>query len=216
MRDQNQMTRNQETDGGTGAKLLPSDTHVLKSHGAKAGRIQQVLSVDNDGPFHQVADLAEIKRAELGPSGADDESVHSFGNSVGGLAVLNGSVELRPRFRNRDRIIGPDARSLSQQVLRQLNRSGAGNRIRVRLESQSENADVFILHGVDGAGYFVEHALSKTHIDFAGCAQDLQVHAVLERESAERFHVTLGKDSAHARPRLEATRRNFLVKSEGQ
>jgi len=47
---------------GAGAtnRRLPAYAHVLESHGAQAGRIEQVFGVDNDGAFQQVADLVEV------------------------------------------------------------------------------------------------------------------------------------------------------------
>ena len=44
---------------------------------------EQVFSVNDDRSFQQVLDAVEVKRAELGPAGADDQSVGTFGRRVG-------------------------------------------------------------------------------------------------------------------------------------
>ena len=127
----------------------------MESHGAQARRVEQVLGVDDDRPFHEVADPGEIERPEFRPTGGDDQSIHAFGDAVGRFAVLHHAVQLQPRIGHRHRIVSPHTRSPGQQVLRQLKRRRSRNRVGVWLESQAQNADIFVLYTVDRGGHFL-------------------------------------------------------------
>jgi N-acyl-D-aspartate/D-glutamate deacylase len=62
--------------------LRPSHAHVLESHSPQPRRVEQILSVDDDRPLHQMPDLCEIQCSELRPASSDNQCIDSFSDSV--------------------------------------------------------------------------------------------------------------------------------------
>src|ERR1700751_4524123 len=107
-------------------------------------------------------DSVEVQGAELGPAGADHQCVGAFSGSVGGVAIANSSVdEVRFGFRDRDRIVGTNASPLGKQSLGESDGGRASDGICVRLKSQPENADVFILDRVERAGNLFDETIGE-------------------------------------------------------
>src|SRR5581483_11200182 len=100
------------------------------------------------------------------------------------------------------------------ELLRQLQGSGGHYRVGVRLERQSEQANLFTLYCLQRRGKLVEDALTEALIHLAGGAQNFQWDVVLKGKLGERFHLGFYKWSAERRSRLEAARSNLLVESE--
>src|SRR5436190_19079013 len=70
-------------------RLHSSHAHVLKSHGAQANSIQNILRIYDQRATQQVLDFCEIESTKFRPAGPYDQGFNSFGCGVSRLAVVD-------------------------------------------------------------------------------------------------------------------------------
>src|SRR5215470_6164405 len=138
------------------------------------GAVEKVFGIDYQWAPEDAFDAVEVEGAEFRPAGTEDESVGAFGNGISRITVANISVEFLLRVRHGDGIVGADLGAALHQRTHQADSAGAGHRIRVGLERQSQHPDLLALHRLHNVVDLLHDAVAELLVYFARGGQDLE------------------------------------------
>src|ERR1700680_1407431 len=95
--------------------LAAAYANVFESHGAKANRVQQILSVHDERATERLFDAIEIEAAKFRPAGTDDQGIDALSGGIRRFAVEHAPVQLEPCVGEGDGIVRPHPRTLRHQ-----------------------------------------------------------------------------------------------------